>query len=73
MQPRVLAARRKGMVFVALPFIAIIGLAPVVNRVYPLVLGLPFFLFWLLLWVLLTPACIGMAYWLEVREETGRE
>lgn len=73
MKPRVLGARRKGMVLVALPFIAIIGLAPLANRINPIVLGLPFFLFWLLLWVLLTPVCVGFAYLLETREETLHE
>ena len=29
---------------------------PLVNRVEPRILGLPFVLFWILLWVALTPA-----------------
>ncbi len=44
MKPRILVARRKGMAFVVMLLIAIIGFAPVVNRIYPVVLGLPFFL-----------------------------
>lgn len=37
------------------------------DRVYPMVLGLPFNFFWLILWLLLTPLCMWGAYWLETR------
>ncbi len=32
------------------------------DRVYPMVLGLPFNFFWLILWLLLTPLCLWGAY-----------
>ena len=38
-----------------------------VDRVYPIVLGLPCNIFWLILWLLLTPVCMWGAYRLEVR------
>ena len=42
------------------------------DRVYPMVLGLPFNLFWLVLWILLTPLCMWGAYAFEVRQEFAR-
>ncbi len=35
---------------------------PFANRLEPVVLGLPFLLFWILGWVLLTPVFLGVAY-----------
>jgi len=35
------------------------------DRVEPMVLGLPFNFFWLLLWTMLTPVCLWGAYRLE--------
>ena len=37
-----------------LPFIGMLGGIPFVNRVEPYVLGMPFVLFWIVLWVVLT-------------------
>jgi len=37
------------------------------DRVRPMVLGLPFNLFWLICWIMLTTVCMGFAYRLEVR------
>jgi hypothetical protein len=35
------------------------------DRVYPMVLGLPFNFFWLISWLLLTPLCLWGAYRLD--------
>jgi Protein of unknown function (DUF3311) len=35
------------------------------DRIYPIVLGLPFNLFWLTSWIVLTPLCMWGAYRLE--------
>lgn len=40
----------------AIPIAALSVAVPLVNRVEPRVLGLPFVLFWILLWLALTPA-----------------
>lgn len=37
------------------------------DRIYPIVLGLPFNLFWLISWLALTPLCMWGAYRLETR------
>ncbi len=46
----------------AVPILALIAALPFVNRIYPLVLGLPFLLFWMLAWVMVTPVLLGLAY-----------
>ena len=47
------------------PFVAMCFTVPIWDRVEPLVLGLPFNLFWLILWIVLTPCCLWGAYRLE--------
>ena len=37
-----------------------------------MVLGLPFNLFWLVLWLVLTPLCMWGAYRLETRDKKDR-
>lgn len=49
----------------AVPFIILVFVLPLVNRMHPVILGLPFLLFWILLWVLLTPAILLAVYTLE--------
>jgi len=55
---------RLALLFAAIPVVALILALPLVNRLEPVVLGLPFVLFWILAWVLATPACLATAYWL---------
>ena len=45
-----------------LPFLGILVGTPFVNRVEPLILGLPLILAWLLLWILLTSAIMAVIY-----------
>jgi hypothetical protein len=49
----------------ALPFIGILGGIFFVNDVEPYVLGLPFALFWVTLWVLITAAIMAIVYRLD--------
>ena len=37
------------------------------DRVYPMVFGIPFNLFWLISWIVLTSVCMWGAYRLEAR------
>jgi len=53
--------------FGLIPFIAMCFSVSLWDRVYPMVLGLPFNLFWLVSWILLTPLCMWGAYVLETR------
>ena len=58
---------RLSLLLGAIPFITLVFALPLVNRIRPTVLGLPFLLFWILLWVLLTPLILFLAYWAEQR------
>ena len=49
----------------ALPFLGLLGGMVFANRVEPLVLGLPFVLFWILMWVVLTSVVMGVVYVLD--------
>jgi hypothetical protein len=56
------------------PFIAMCFSVIVWDRVYPMILGVPFNLAWLLCWIVLSVACMSVAYRLESkrnREDSG--
>lgn len=55
-----------------IPFAAMCFSVSLWDRVYPILLGIPFNLFWLISWILLTPLCMWGAYKLEVRAESER-
>ena len=55
----------------ALPFIGLLGGIPFVNRVTPFVLGLPFILFWIVLWVALTSVIMLVIYRLDPANREG--
>ena len=55
-----------GAILVGLiPFAATCFSVPLWDRIYPMVLGMPFNFFWLVLWILITPLCMWRAYRLE--------
>ena len=49
-------------VLAALPFIGILLGVPFVNRVEPLVLGMPFVLAWIVMWVVLSSILMAIVY-----------
>ncbi|HVX39671.1 MAG TPA: DUF3311 domain-containing protein [Gemmatimonadaceae bacterium] len=51
----------------ALPALCLLGGIPFANRVEPLVLGLPFLLFWIVAWVVATSAIMGVIWMLDHR------
>jgi hypothetical protein len=55
-------------VLTALPFFGILVGMFFANRVEPFVLGLPFAMFWVVLWVLLTSVIMAVVYALDRRE-----
>ena len=57
------------ILFGLIPFVAICFSIPLWDRVYPMLLGLPFNLFWLIAWILLTPLCMWGSYKLEMKDE----
>jgi hypothetical protein len=44
------------------PFIGMLGFLPLANTVTPYVFGIPFIMFWVVLWVLLTSVCLVIIY-----------
>jgi xanthosine utilization system XapX-like protein len=48
-----------------LPFIGILLGVPFVNRVEPLVLGMPLVLAWIVAWVVLSSIIMAIIYWLD--------
>ena len=56
----------------ALPFLGILVGIFFANSVTPYVFGLPFALFWVTLWVLLTAAIMAVVYALDHRERDER-
>ena len=57
-------------VLAALPFLGILVGVTFANRVEPFVLGMPFILFWIVAWVLLTSVIMAIVYRLD---PTNRE
>jgi len=55
----------------SVPFTAVCFSVPLWDRVYPMVLGLPFNFFWLILWILITPLIMSIAYRLERGRSSG--
>ncbi|WP_151140289.1 DUF3311 domain-containing protein [Bacillus amyloliquefaciens] len=60
---------RKALIFVLIliPF-SQLALLSVANRVHPIIIGLPFFHFWLLLWIAVTPLCSFHIYRLQKKQ-----
>ncbi|PHQ49882.1 hypothetical protein BLA24_19795 [Streptomyces cinnamoneus] len=50
------------MLWLLAPYVLYLGVLPLVDRVRPTVLGLPFLFFWLLLATLLTPLAVFLAW-----------
>lgn len=45
---------------------------PFVNTIHPVVLSMPFFLFWLLLWMILTPLFTWWIYAIDNRRRVTK-
>jgi hypothetical protein len=54
-----------------LPFIGILLGVPFVNRVEPLVLGMPFVLAWIVMWVVLSSVIMGLVYRFDPANRQG--
>ena len=51
-----------------IPFIWTIGMIPLVNRVKPLVLGLPFLAFWLVAGIFVSFVCLSVLYRIDAKD-----
>ena len=52
-----------------IPFLAMCFSVALWDRVEPVVLGIPFNLFWLICWIILSSGCLWLAYRLDGGEE----
>ena len=69
--PVVTPARLIAAVCVIVPFVAVLWV-PIFDKDKPEVAGFPFFFWWQLLWVAVTAALMGLAYYVIRREELAR-
>ncbi|MGL4859657.1 MAG: DUF3311 domain-containing protein [Enterobacteriaceae bacterium] len=49
----------------AVPFVGMLAPLPWVNSLTPFILGLPFVMFWFVLWIVLLSACLALVYKLD--------
>jgi hypothetical protein len=54
-----------------IPFLALCFTVPLWDRVHPILLGLPFNLFWLISWIPLTTLCMWAAYSWDRKAESA--
>lgn len=60
------------MLLALIPFIAMCFSVPLWDRVHPMLLGLPFNIVWLTVWIVLSSLCMGLIYRIErAREARG--
>nr|WGE06829.1 DUF3311 domain-containing protein [Bacillus subtilis] len=56
------------VILILLPFVQL-ALLPLVNRIEPIMFStLPFFHFWLLLWIIVTPLCSFGIYQMQKKD-----
>ncbi len=65
--------KRLSLLLGLIPFLTLVLALPLVNRVEPVILGLPFILFWIVFWVFLTPFVLMAAYRLEKKYDSGEK
>ena len=62
-----------GSILLALiPFVAICAPVALWDRIFPMVLGMPFNFFWLVSWIFLTPLCLWGVYRIESQRDSAR-
>lgn len=52
-----------------IPFIGILGGISYANRVTPYILGMPFILFWIVFWVVLTSGIMAVIYKMDPKNK----
>jgi Protein of unknown function (DUF3311) len=55
----------------ALPSIILLGGIPFVNRVHPMVFGLPLLMAWIVIWVVVTSAVMALMWYRDRAHERG--
>jgi hypothetical protein len=59
----------RALVLGLIPFVAMCFSVSLWDRIYPMVFGIPFNFFWLLCWILVSTACLRVAYGIEIARE----
>ena len=62
----------KALLIGLIPFVAMCFSVSLWDRIFPMVLGMPFNLFWLSLWIVLSSGCMAWAHHAE-RMRRGEE
>jgi len=57
--------RKYAQLLLIIPFIGMCVLLPVADRIEPYILGLPFLLFWIVLWMILSSVVLLIVYKLD--------
>lgn len=52
-----------------IPFAAMCFSVPLWDRIEPMLFGIPFNLFWLISWIVLSPVCMWAAYRVETAQK----
>ncbi|AJC58161.1 MULTISPECIES: DUF3311 domain-containing protein [Streptomyces] len=65
--------KRPALLWLLLPYVLFLVVLPLVNRVTPTVLGLPFLFFWMALATLLTPVSVWLARRGDHKRGQGRD
>jgi hypothetical protein len=60
---------RHALIPAAIPALALTVALPFVNRIEPVILGLPLLLFWTVAWVAATPGFLWLAYLIQRRAD----
>lgn len=61
--------RKYAKLLLLIPFIGMCVLLPVANRIEPYILGVPFLLFWIGLWMILSSVILLIVYKLDPANE----
>lgn len=56
-----------------IPFIGMCLCIPIANKIEPYILGLPFLLFWITLWMVLSSLILVIVYKLDPENQGGDE
>ncbi|MED0669967.1 DUF3311 domain-containing protein [Aneurinibacillus aneurinilyticus] len=54
-----------------IPFIGMLGGLPFANKVTPYILGMPFLLFWIVLWVILSLVVMAIINFIDPANQGG--
>jgi len=61
--------RKYAQVLLIIPFIGMCVLLPAANRIEPYILGVPFLLFWIVLWMILSSVILYIVYKIDPANE----